>query len=297
MELRQLRYFCAVAEQEHLTRAADLLGIRPTSLSQQIIALERTLGTALFRRTPAGMTPTAAGRALLPQARHVLDAAEEAMRVARAAGRTPLRIGVTPGAPPAAGPAMRAHADVDLLDVPVARQLELLHAGGLDAGLVVLPADTAGLCAVTVSDVPLGVLVADTHALAGAAALTWADLDDQDLLWFDRALAPGYHDAILASCRAAGWRPGTLRAGPPRRGLFVAELRHGGAVVALRPRWDRRDGDGLAWVPLAADGPRLRHALVWDPSHDRAGPLAALAADLAAEAVPHDDAEPPRGRR
>ncbi|WP_372452607.1 LysR substrate-binding domain-containing protein [Pseudonocardia nigra] len=131
-----------------------------------------------------------------------------------------------------------------------------------------------------VSDVPLGVLVADSHPLAGVPAVSWGDLDGQDLLWFDRELAPGYHDAVPAACRAAGWRPGRLRKGPPRHGLLVAELRHGGAVVALRPHWDRRDGDGLSWVPLAADPPRLRHALVWDPSHDRSDLLAAMAADL-----------------
>lgn len=298
MELRQLRYFQAVAEEENLTRAAERLGIRATSLSEQILRLERGLGTALFRRTPSGMEPTAVGRALLAPARRVVDAADEAARVVRAAvsGGGRLRIGVTPGAPPAVVPALRAGASVELHDVPTARQLELLRVGGLDAGLVVLPADTAGLEIVVVGDEPLGVLVARTHPLAGAADVDWSDLDGNDLLWFDHALAPGYHEAVLSACRAAGWWPRRVREGSARRGLFVAEMCHGGAVVALRPRRDVRDGDGLTWLPL--DGaPRLRHALVWHSSHDDAAGLRALTADLAVEAVPHEHPEPPRGRR
>jgi len=54
VELRRLRYLCVVAEEEHLTRAAERLGIRPSSLSQQIIALERELDATLFVRTQAG---------------------------------------------------------------------------------------------------------------------------------------------------------------------------------------------------------------------------------------------------
>ncbi|WP_243859558.1 hypothetical protein [Amycolatopsis arida] len=85
--------------------------------------------------------------------------------------------------------------------------------------------------------------------------------------------------------------------GPPRHGLFVAELRHGGAVVALRPRWDLRPGDALSWVPLAGDAPRLRHGLVWNPAHERAQHPADLAAHLKAEALPHERVPSPRGQR
>ncbi|WP_406229475.1 LysR family transcriptional regulator [Nocardia sp. NBC_01009] len=65
MELRQLRYFCAVAETGNLTRAAEGLGLRSPSLSQQIRGLEQELGAELFERSAEGMTLTAAGRALL----------------------------------------------------------------------------------------------------------------------------------------------------------------------------------------------------------------------------------------
>ncbi|MFC7740367.1 LysR family substrate-binding domain-containing protein [Nocardiopsis composta] len=172
---------------------------------------------------------------------------------------------MVPGAPPGAAPLLRPGAE--LSDLPAARQPDLVRAGELDAGLVVLPADVRGLDCAVVGDAPLGVLVAADHPLAGRDAVHWGDLDGQDLLWFDRGLAPGYHDAVLAECAAAGRRPRRVRSGAARRGLFTADLVHGGAVVALRPRWDARGG--LVWLPLASGAPRLRHALVWDPASPR----------------------------
>ncbi|MFI9449806.1 LysR family transcriptional regulator [Amycolatopsis sp. NPDC052450] len=96
MELRRLQYLCAVAEEGHLTRAAERLGIRASSLSQQIIALERELAATLFVRTQAGMTPTAAALALLPHARRMLEEADLGARAVRDTVGRPLRIGVTP---------------------------------------------------------------------------------------------------------------------------------------------------------------------------------------------------------
>lgn len=297
MDLRRVRYFCAVAEEEHLTRAADRLGIRATSLSQQIIALERELGSSLFVRTSSGMAPTAAGRALMPHARRMLDAADQAVRAVREAGADDyLRIGVTPGAPPTLASALRAAGNVEMRDLPVARQLELLHSRGLDAGLIVLPEDVDGLHLVIVSDVALGVLVADAHPLAARADLEWPDLDGQDLLLFDRALAPGYHDALLSTCAAAGWRPNRIRVGPPRHALFVAELLHGDAVIALRPHWDLREGDGLRWLPIRKSAPRVRHALTWSSSNDVSQRLRRIATGLADEETPHQRPRLPRGQ-
>ena len=87
MELRHLRYFVAVAEELHFSRAAERLHISPPSLTEQIRNLERELGAALLTRTKRNVTLTDAGARFLDEARSTLRQAEQAALVARLAGR------------------------------------------------------------------------------------------------------------------------------------------------------------------------------------------------------------------
>jgi DNA-binding transcriptional LysR family regulator len=102
MELRHLRYFIAVAEEGHITRAAARLGIQQPPLSQQIHALERELDVQLFRRKPRGVVLTDAGRALLDDARAILAQVDHARATTRRTARGEqgrLVVGFTSSAP------------------------------------------------------------------------------------------------------------------------------------------------------------------------------------------------------
>src|SRR5690349_4075043 len=87
MELRHLRYFVAVAEEGHMTRAAERLGIQQPPLSMQIRSLEQELGVQLFRRQPRGVDLTDAGRIFLERARGILDQLDHACAATRRTAR------------------------------------------------------------------------------------------------------------------------------------------------------------------------------------------------------------------
>src|SRR6266545_3740029 len=102
MELRHLRYFIAVAEEKHITRAAERLGMQQPPLSQQIRALERELDVQLFRRKPRGVELTDAGSALLADARAILAQIDHAFATTKRTARGEqgqISVGFTSSAP------------------------------------------------------------------------------------------------------------------------------------------------------------------------------------------------------
>ncbi|USX52939.1 LysR family transcriptional regulator [Lentzea sp. HUAS12] len=135
MELRQLRYFLAVAEELHFGRAAARLLIAGPSLSQQIKALERDLGVPLFTRDRRTVALTSAGAALVPEVRALLERADELQRHARQlSGSRPVRIGYVNWLPPdlAQRTAGVAQLYVDAWVVPSHQQAARVADGSLD---------------------------------------------------------------------------------------------------------------------------------------------------------------------
>jgi DNA-binding transcriptional LysR family regulator len=134
MELRQLRYFVAVAEELHFARAAERLRIAAPSLSQQIKSLEASLGTPLFIRDRRHVELTAAGRMLLPDAREILDLAAGAQR--RVAGaKGPLRVGYVSWLPEQLATSSELDIRVDEWVMPSHVQIARVLDGGLDAAI------------------------------------------------------------------------------------------------------------------------------------------------------------------
>src|SRR5580698_6317287 len=169
VELRQLRYFVAVAEELNFGRAAERLLIAGPSLSQQIKALERDLGVRLFDRDRRSVALTPAGSALLPPTRALLERADDLQRRARLlAGSEPVRLGYVNWLPPDlnARTAAAAPVLVDTWVAPSHTQAARVADGGLDLAV----------CWVTAGDLELRGL----HACLVGADRLYAVADGHD---------------------------------------------------------------------------------------------------------------------
>ena len=264
MELRHLRYFVTVAEEGHITRAAERLGIQQPPLSQQIRALERELEVHLLRRLPRGVALTAAGEAFLTEARVILARVGEARLVARraASGETGrVGIGFTSSASfhPLVPRAIRAFRDANPLvalsleESGTGELVEAIQAGRIDAAFVRSPIAVAAEIAVH------SVLVEDMiavfpagHRLAAepeAPPLVLAELANEIFILYRRPLGPGLYDAIITACQRAGFSPQIGQEAP--RMLATLSLVAAGLGVTLVPDSMRRlRVEGLAYRRL-----------------------------------------------
>jgi len=248
VDLRQFRYFVVVAEELHFTRAAQRLNIGQPPLSLQIQAIERELGTELFRRNRRRVELTEAGRLFLVEARATLAQAERAVETAKrvASGKVGvLRIGFTPSAPftPVFTRAIRAYRvalpDVHL-DLSLSRSqplLEALRVGNIDIGLI-RPAATApmpsGISVVPVTHDRLMVALHADHRLAnGKSKVTLASLAEEPFVLRPRGPGAAFYEQIYELCTQAGFSPRVVQEAneaPTILGLIAA-----GVGVSILP--------------------------------------------------------------
>jgi DNA-binding transcriptional LysR family regulator len=216
MELRQVRYFLAVAEELHFGRAAERLRIVQPTVSQQVRRLERELGLPLFDRTTRTVTLTAAGQAFLPRARAIAaaeDAALEAMAEFRADDLATLRVGTSAGLGTRlerllADLAERApEINVELHSGPPALRLRRVRDGELDAAFVRGVAESPGLDLIPVWRDELVVALPASHPLAAHERVAIAELAAIPLRIAPRPANPSLVDLITHACRAAGFDP------------------------------------------------------------------------------------------
>ncbi|MGY1746446.1 LysR family transcriptional regulator [Blastococcus sp. SYSU D00695] len=207
MELRQLRYFVTVAEELHFGRAAARLHMSQPPLSAQVQKLEHTLGVRLLERSTRRTTLTPAGELFLRRAREILaaaDAAADEAREADAGRRGRLRVGFVGSAnftvlPPAirAFRQDRPGVEVRLEALTSGEQVEALHAGTLDVGLIRLPALGTGLHLETLLTEELVAVVPDNHPLAARDGVGVEDLVGQPLVLFPYQPMPGFVGQVL----------------------------------------------------------------------------------------------------
>lgn len=273
MEIHQLRYFVAVADHRHFTRAARDLAVAQPSVSKQIRLLEEELGTPLLHRMRGNLTLTPAGEALLPWARRVLaDMTSATDEVNELAGlrRGRLSVGATPSLTTAILPGALARfraaypgIDVKLQEAGSQDLVRDLLDGALDLALVVLPIRHASLVTTPLLREELVVAVPADHELAERKSLALADLKDVPLVMFRE----GYdlRATTLAACNAAGFQPRFAVEGGEMDG--VLRMTEAGLGVAIVPSMVVARGGPL--LPVRISKPSLSRTIALAHRKDR----------------------------
>ena len=240
MDLRQLKYFMAVAEERHLGRAALKLHLSQPPLTRQIQALEDELGAALFVRTPRGMELTQAGEALLEDARTIRALAEQAKDRARRAGRGQvgrLELGVYGSAIFGVVPHIltlfrERHPDVELSlhQAQTPAQVAALRQRRVLAVFERLLPDEEDIAVELVAREPLWVAMSESHALAAAEHVAVEALRGETIVTGNSPVAIA---TVIELCRAHDFE---ARLAPPMSDVVVATLlAASGRAVSLVP--------------------------------------------------------------
>ena len=268
MELRHLRYFVAVAEELHFTRAALRLNIAQPPLSQQIRALEDELGVQLFVRTRRSVALTDAGRALLERSREMLAAAralpQELQRVARGEVGL-LRIGFSSTLPltkvlrDVVADHRRSHPDValNLREMHSRLQFDSLLRGELDVGLVRYNEGTPeGIRLQLLRSDPLRLVVPSGHRFARRKSVAIAECRDEAFIGFPGDAGTGTGPLLKRLAAQAGFEPRIAqeaREATTQIGLVAAGL---GIAVLPAPLEAVRMA-GVHYVALEGEGALL----------------------------------------
>ena len=229
IDWHSLRSFVAVAEEGHITRAAERLNTQQPPLSLRIRALEKRLDVQLLRRKPRGVELTAAGEVLLNHARILLDQHARALDAVQRAGRGELGrlcIGTIPTGPmhPLMPSSVRQFrnrypdAAVTLEECLSDELLKRLRDERVDvAFLRSVPKDLSGLAVEILLTEPMVVALPRGHSLGkrGATApVAMRDLRGESFIVFARQHGPAFYDSTLAACQRAGFSPRIAQEAP-----------------------------------------------------------------------------------
>jgi len=261
-----LRSFVAVAEEGHITRAAERLNTRQPPLSLRIGALEKRLGVQLFRRQPRGVQLTAAGQVLLAHARTLLDQQARALDDVRRAGRGELGrlcVGTVPTGPmhPLMPTSVRQFrerypdAEVTLEERMADELLQRLRDKQIDvAFLRSVPQDVSGLAVDMLLTEPMVLALPQGHALAHVdrtRPIAMRDLSAEPFIVFARQGGPAFYDSTLAACQRAGFSPRIVQEAP-RVTTALALVAAGLGVAVVPASMQRIALDGVAFRPFDA---------------------------------------------
>lgn len=266
MELRHLRYFIAVAEELHFTRAAERLHIGQPPLSHAIQVLEADVGARLLERTKRSVRLTEAGKLFLADSRKILALAEQAAETARRAERGEageLRIGFTYSTPltPLFADVINRyrqefpHVTLTLHEMATLRQLEAIGERTLDLGFI-RPPEVPVSPAIKLTNLredPLVAVLPAAHPLAAKKQIAIRELEHEAFVMYPPGAGTGIYPQIFRLCREAGFVP---RVGQTagEASTIIGLVAAGSGVTLLPASFDRIKMDGVCYRPIVDKG-------------------------------------------
>ncbi|MEO1298430.1 MAG: LysR family transcriptional regulator [Cyanobacteria bacterium J06636_16] len=270
MEIRDLRYFAAVADTLHFGRAAERLHMTQPALSRQIRSLEAELEVQLFHRTKRSVRLTIAGQAFLADAQQILQHVEQAVSTTRRTARGEmghLRLSFTTSALRSVVPKIvrefrNRYPDVQLTMTErcTHEQVEAFRAHQLDVGFLYPPVDEKLLAITPLHTETWVVALPQDHPLALRQPLTLSDLATESFILLPRREGPYLYDQIIHLCQQAGFYPNVVQeatACQTRAGLVAV-----GIGIAFVPEVLQDTGNSaVVYRNLKGDAPSLQLAI------------------------------------
>jgi DNA-binding transcriptional LysR family regulator len=275
MELRHLRYFTAVGEEQHYGRAAQRLRVAQPALSRQIQDLEKEIGFELFERLPRGVRITDAGKLFLNDARRILqeinDATARAKRIASGQSGT-LRIGFVEsiswhGIVPDSLRDLREHqpdVELQLKSLTSLEQIAAIHSGSLDAGYALPIANpNHGLAQLQLGVIQQMLAVPAGHPLTILKKVRLRDLVDAPFILFPRRAIPTAYDRLMAACARGGLKAPRVvqETAVETMILSLVQCHVGIAFISSTARW--RCPPNVVLLPVVDLNITFPFALMW----------------------------------
>lgn len=261
MNLRQIRYFVAVAQTENFRRASQLLHVAQPALSRQISALEEELGVELFLRLPRGVRLSNAGQVMLQRCQALLESLDGMVEEVRGVGRGlagHLKLGfIEVAALSEIMPAsMRSFRDrvpdvqLELLSMASLTQIEEIRARRLDGGFLYNPPKgDPDVVSIRLERHPVYLAVPNVSPLAQLSSVRLPALQQERFIWFHRSASPQYHDQLAEAIRVAGVHYNVIHHSESEA-VMLALVRMGLGIAFVNARQARRRPDGVTLLPV-----------------------------------------------
>lgn len=275
LDIRLLRYFAVVAEENNMSRAAQRLFMSQPPLSRHIRQLEERLGVTLFVRHTRGLTLTDEGLRALEIVRPLLaqqDKTYAALNQLAQTGAQSLRLGLSTAFEQGIFAPLEAQLNTRVERLHIVRHgspelVRQVRRGKLDAALVALPLEATGLTVTSLDwQEPLIAALPSVWPEASLTSLSLTALNHRPLFWFKRERNPAFFDYTRHIFRRAGYAPSCLEE-PLEHDVLLARIARGDGLSLLPGSFAAIQRQGVIFRALSDTELRIRAGLVMLPEN------------------------------